>query len=86
MATSTRKPSQKIKWETPSPAHSENRGKAAVFVEALKTRPSEWALYRENAKNAVLVTEFKRKYPFTEWTSRKNADGTFRIYGRYVGS
>jgi hypothetical protein len=55
------------------------------FVAALKARPNRWAIYTEGSKNAVIVSMAKKKFPDTEWTSRKQPDGTFTIYARYIG-
>lgn len=55
------------------------------FVAAIKARPNRWAIYTEGASNAVIVSIAKKKYPDTEWTSRKQADGTYTVYARYIG-
>lgn len=82
---------EKIKWATPPAkrtAHTSNRrlGAIARFVEVLKTRPNKWAIYKTDSSNAVTVSTAKKAYPQTEWTSRKNPDGTFTLYARFVGT
>lgn len=86
-ATST----TKVKWSNPPKkrlggAKPIGSGKTQKFVAVLKTRPNKWAIYRENCNNGVMVTANKKAFPNTEWTSRKNPDGTFTIYGRYIGN
>ena len=88
MAQSVTEP--KMKWSTPPPKRtgvgSKNRGGRTMrFVEALKARPNRWAIYTEGVSNAVSVTMGKKRFPNTEWTSRKQADGTFTVYARYIG-
>jgi hypothetical protein len=81
----------KIKWATPPAKRTGTRsggrklGATARFVEVLKTRPNKWAIYKSNANNAVTVSTAKKAYPQTEWTSRKNPDGTFTLYARFIG-
>ena len=85
-ATST----TKMKWSTPPKKRTglggaNGSGKTQKFVSVLKTRPNRWAIYKENCSNGVMVTQNKKAFPNTEWTSRKNQDGTFTIYARYIG-
>lgn len=77
----------KIVWETPKEPRDRKRGggQMARFVEVLKTRPNEWAVYSAKHPNCSVITYGKKNYPKTEWTSRKNADGTFKIFARFVG-
>ena len=77
-------------WKNPPPKRTgqtaHRRGRMIAFVEVLKTRPNEWAIYDKKHKNAVVVSIAKKKFPKTEWTSRTNPDGkTYTIYGRYIG-
>lgn len=80
------KPAIRMTWKNPPPAQ---RGRGAtklrVFVAALKERPNEWALYRTDAPNAATVSANTSRYAGTEWTSRKQPNGKFHIYGRYIG-
>lgn len=77
----------KIVWEAPRATRQgqAKSGQMKRFVEVLKTRPNEWALYSAKHSNCAVITYGKKNYPKTEWTSRKNSDGTFKIYGRYIG-
>lgn len=77
----------KMVWKEPPPA-KRGRGRStrlAAFVAALKERPNEWAVYRTDATNASPVTQFGKKFKGTEWTSRKQPNGLFHIYARYIG-
>lgn len=78
-----------IVWETPKPAYGGNskkrNGRTAAFVAVLKTRPNEWAVYRKSHPNCGIITYGKRTFKNTEWTSRRNPDGSFDIYARYIG-
>ena len=77
-----------IKWQDPKPAYQGNRntknGRTAGFVEILKTRPNEWAVYRTGHPNCGIITYGKRTFKNTEWTSRRNPDGTYDIFARYI--
>lgn len=66
--------------------HRGARGDLRRFVEILKTQPFVWAAYRTDLMTLATVTHNKRAYPGTEWTSRKNMDGTFTLYGRWMGT
>ena len=77
----------KIVWEEPKQSR-QGRGKQGQmqrFVEVLKSRPNEWAVYSTKHPNCAVITYGKKNFPKTEWTSRKNTDGTFKIYARYIG-
>ena len=83
---------QKIKWasppakRTPVSKTAGGNGKTQRFVAALKKRPNKWAIYTEKCSNGVIVTSAKKTFPDTEWTSRKDKDGTYTIYARYIGT
>ena len=66
--------------------HHGARGDLRQFVGILKTQPMVWAAYRADLMTLATVTNNKRAYPGTEWTSRKNKDGTFTLFGRWVGT
>lgn len=56
------------------------------FVSLLKTNPNTWAVYDKKYKNQTVVAVARKKFPNTEWVSRRNRDGkTYTIYARYIG-
>lgn len=84
---------EEIVWEAP-PGISRRGGprpKHSAFFAALRERPGEWAIFTSNAHHPSVLTGVKRgKYATTiegefDATSRKNPDGTFTVYVRYVG-
>lgn len=74
-----------IEWEDP-PKRVGGPGRTGYvsgFVEAVKARPEQWAVLKRGAKNPSSIE--KSRYPGMEWTSRRMDDGSFTIYGRWVG-
>lgn len=79
-----------IKWQEP-PADGRSRGAWDKTAKALKERPGQWALVRENAdpshatriKHGTLPC-FMPRGSF-EATVRKADGGKWDIYARYVG-
>ena len=83
------RPAANVKWvDPPQSNRGRKRGSSGsyAFYEALKSRPNTWALYRKDAPSATPVTVLAKRHPKTEWTSRKQRNGKFTIYGRYIGS
>lgn len=82
----------KIKWASPPAKRTPvgkakgAQGKTQRFVAALKKRPNQWAIYKEKCSNGVIVSSAKKTFPETEWTARKDENGTFTIYARYIGT
>lgn len=81
-----------IVWEDPPPKATHKRAsKVAPFFDALREHPGKWALYKEASTSASVCTQIKsgRGYPVTpgefDAATRKNEDGTYRIYVRFVG-
>lgn len=75
-----------IIWQAP-PAKTVVRRKGGVraqFIEALKARPGEWAIYG-GPQYASVGTELKRAYPGVDACSRKRPDGKFDVYARWIG-
>lgn len=74
-------------WREPPERKSAGgpHGRLGRFVAALRERPGEWALYPHFAGHRVAVTFNRKQYPGTEWTSRSRGDGTYELYGRWVG-
>ena len=70
-----------MQWETPP---SPGVGSRQQFVEQLKARPGEWARWPRIVSNAV-SSQNQREFPGTEWTQRRQPDGTIAIWGRWVG-
>ena len=59
----------------------------ANFVEELKKKPNDWAVYCTG--NTVRTghskaQQYKKKYPGTEWVCRREKDG-YTVFGRWVG-
>ena len=94
METST----TEVVWEEPQPARRRGTDKVLVpeksmkkygpFVETLKTKPNEWAVFKK-ASSPTFSTRLKAAYPGVETTCRnvKSDDGKqrFDIYARWVG-
>lgn len=74
-----------ITWEEPPPPANGKWGKTQHFVEALKQRPGQWARYPGSYKQGASVTVNRTRFPGTEWTARKQPDGSYHIWGRWVG-
>lgn len=76
-----------IVWQDPPPRviGKAGPGRVGQLVEALKTRPGQWALDPEPAKYPSATTSRAKRYPGTEWTQRKRTDGRIDIYGRWIG-
>lgn len=61
------------------------KGETQEFVDALKTRPNTWAIFR------VVKTEwsgqytYRKRYPGTQWAVRRNEAGHSVVYGRWIG-
>lgn len=81
-----------IEWVDPPPTRHGRHGSSqlAVFADALRAHPDQWALLRRNvAPNTV--SHWRRSAAFRgggfEFTSRQgdNERGRADIYGRYVG-
>jgi len=87
-----------IIWEDPSPSRlkgpdnplipEKSMKKYAPFVNALKDRPEQWAVFKR-ASSPTFSTRLKAAYPGVETTCRnvKSGDGKqrFDIYARWVG-
>lgn len=86
-ASPKRKPSRKVKWETPP----ENKTGRRVddwmrdFALILKDNPGRWGVYREGLNHITDITTGKRRFPEIRWISRKMPNGKITIYGIYEG-
>ena len=70
------------RWEDPRPSRT---GRAAYWDMA-KTRPGEWLLAKIDCS---VPNGYKKKWLNSkgfEATARKNENGTYNVYVRYVGS
>lgn len=80
---------QRIVWGSPPPvARKKIRkpGKQQRFVNALRARPGQWGRYPRVVKGSSSSTQLRKRYPGTEWTTRKaNDEGGCYLYGRWVG-
>lgn len=82
-----------MRWETPSPMSARGgRGKYDEFVKELKARPGQWAVLHPKATHASHVPNINKGKiasfrPMGDFdaTCRRNEDGTYKIYVRYVG-
>lgn len=79
-----------IEWAEPPPTSrgGTRNSSTAQFVEAVKARPGQWAIFKKGSKAGVVSN--KDRYPDMEWRSvteenEPNAQRTYTIYGRYVG-
>lgn len=72
-----------IEWGAPPPKATGRTGAAVEFVAALKTRPGEWAKYPTAMSNCA-ASNLRQRFPGTEWTGRKQADGKSLLWGRWV--
>ena len=80
-----------VRWQDPPSNLRGTRGKHVPVAEMLRKHPGRWALVttvRSKAYATLIRTaKFACYAPAGsfEATSRKNADGMFDIYARYVG-
>ena len=78
-----------IVWEDPGVSHaSTTRGRVVRFVEALKSRPGEWAKYPHELSASSVgssVTVNSGRFPGTEWTARDVNTDAAALYGRWIG-
>jgi hypothetical protein len=86
-----------ITWETPRASRPKSESKQQPkksmkkyepFVEALKERPGDWAVFKRSS-SPTFSTRLKEAYPGIETTCRNvdSADGKqrFDIYARWTG-
>lgn len=73
-----------VEWGDP-PIGQKRIGELKAFVEALRSRPGEWAKYPHPMANGRSGPSNRKAYPGTQWTSRRREDGTVDMYGRWVG-
>jgi hypothetical protein len=71
-----------IVWQEPPVEALIGTNSNDKFVNALRTNPNEWALYRDKVKQRSTKMNLARKYPDIEWVSRHNDDGTYTIWAR----
>lgn len=75
-----------VQWFEDVPTTS-RKSKMTEFVELLKSRPGMWALYSASYKNGASANSFKKRFPGTDWKSRRNeGEKTFSIYARWSPS
>lgn len=76
-----------IEWaEPPEKSRTARRGPKGFiqqFVDTLAQRPGQWGILKRSSKNRNLIP--KNRFPEVEWTSAADDDGTYTIYGRWVG-
>ncbi len=72
-----------VEWEDP-PRQGQGIKRNDVlheFVSILETQPGRWAKYPEVVKLRNVVSNYGKRYPHTEWTSRKIGNEIF-VWGR----
>lgn len=74
-----------IVWQDPPETPRGMSGRCRQFVEALKSRPGEWALYPTPMSSAGSATTYRTTYPEVEWTVRVRPDRKYDMYGRWIG-
>lgn len=74
-----------IIWKDP-PARTHARG-IAVVLPALKERPGQWALIKQDAKPSYrsAVYAASKRYPDFEFRTVATDHDTVDVYGRFVG-
>jgi hypothetical protein len=60
------------------------KGSTKEFVERIKERPGEWAVFAEKDKAWTAHFSYRRNYPGTDWAVRRDKS-KWIVYGRYVG-
>jgi hypothetical protein len=87
MATKKRKTmTKKIEFRQPPGPMNGVPFQVAEFVEGLKKRPKEWAVYCTGniaRTGHSKAQQYKKKYPGTEWVCRREKDG-YTVFGRWV--
>lgn len=76
-----------INWTTPPPRKGgapAGGGRVQLFIEQLRTRPGEWAIYPVPQANGTLSPEHRHN-PNLELTGRRRPDGRFDVYVRWIG-
>jgi len=72
-----------IEWEDPPSSYARQpSGAIRAFIETLKEHPGKWAVYKRDAKSSN-STHYTLRHPGTEWTERRNGDGTISVYARW---
>lgn len=76
-----------IVWQAPPvlDRSQQRNGRVKEFVDALKSRPGEWALYPDPVRGPSNVSVNRKRFPGTEWTSRRRPDRKYDLYARWVG-
>lgn len=80
-----------IKWigkELPVlPHHRAGHGFTQKFIEQLKTRPDEWAVYKVMPPKKLWCSgsDYRLKFPGTVWAVR-TIDGQVHVFGKWVGT
>lgn len=76
-----------VEWRNPPATKNGSPGQVAKFVDSLKSKPGEYAVYcRGNSAKTghSKAQQYKKRYPGTEWLVRKEDDG-YTVFGRWVG-
>jgi hypothetical protein len=82
-----KKMAKKTEFRQPPGPMNGSPFQVANFVEKLKNKPQEWAVYCtvNLARNAhSKAQQYKKRYEGTEWVVRREEDG-YTVFGRWVG-
>lgn len=73
--------------DLPPASFGRRSGKGKQFVELLKTRPGEWAVYRITPTRWQAHSVYRGMYPGTDWATRKTngKNKKWTVYARWVG-
>jgi len=61
------------------------RSPVLAFIDALRTRPGEWAVYRSGMKQNsahVNASALRKRHPNVTFVARKDTDGMYSIFGK----
>lgn len=77
-----------IVWRDPPPS-MRGRPRTDVndkFIAALQGRPNTWAMWPRPVPKTTSAGAFAKRYPGTEWVTRRRTDGKADLYGRWIGA
>lgn len=63
------------------------KARAAEFTRAIAYRRGEWAVFRTGLNQGLAhayASDYRKKFPHTEWVARREADGTYSLFARVL--
>jgi len=72
-------------WEEP-PVLAPVKTTWTKAIRQLAQRPGEWARMPTTMKGRAGCSNLRTRHPECEWTWERNSEGTFTIWGRYIGT